>query len=424
MSESISLYRKFTGTAGVMIISRCLAMVLGIIYARYLGPEQFGLYSFVLSIIVMTTLPAVAGLPNLLVREIANFHLEEKWGLLKGVINWSRIYVLSISLIVILIMGIVLYFNIFDSSVSDLLWIAILLIPIKGLLAQQGAVFHGLRKPIFAQLPAQIFAPLMTLVILCCSLSFYNDLTAYYLLHISILSAFSAFILSAFFIRKELLINLKVATTEYAIKTWHKALMPFTLIAFIGALNTELASVFLGFLGDIESVAYFKVAMQGVTLVSLGLSAINMVIMPNVARLYKEGDLESTQMLLTKSVRLSSLVSLPIILLLVIFGDFFITLLFGKAYLAAYPILVILCVGQAVNVLMGSVGLVLNMTGNESRALKSLATTLFINLISLLFLVPNYGSLGAAISVSISIISSNFLMAFEVSRVTGLKSWV
>ncbi|WP_417698441.1 flippase [Psychromonas sp.] len=424
MSEPISLYRKFTGTAGVMIISRCLAMALGVIYARYLGPEQFGLYSFVLSIIAMATLPAVAGLPNLLVREIANFHLEEKWGLLKGVINWSRIYVLSISLIVMLIMSGALYFNFFEPSVSDLLWVAIFLIPIKSLLAQQGAVFNGFRKPIFAQLPTQIFAPLMTLVILSCSIFFYSELTAYHLLYISLLSAVSAFIISAFLIRKKLLVTLKNATTDYITTTWHKVLLPFTLIAFIGTLNTELASVFLGFWGDIESVAYFKVAMQGVTLVSLGLSAINMVIMPNVARLYKEGDLEATQMLLTKSVRLSCFVSLPVILLLVIFGDFFISLLFGEAYLAGYPILIILCIGQAVNVLMGSVGLVLNMTGNENRVLKILVITLILNILLLLFLIPIYGSLGAAISVSVSLIFWNFLMVINVLELTKLKTWM
>jgi len=424
MSEPISLYRKFTSTAGVMIISRCLAMALGIIYARYLGPEQFGLYSFVLSIIAMATLPAIAGLPNLLVREIANFHLEEKWGLLKGVINWSRIYVLSISLIVMLIMSSVLYFNFFESSVSDLLWVAIFLIPIKGLLAQQGAVFNGFRKPIFAQLPTQIFAPLMTLVILSCSIFFYSELTAYHLLYISLLSAVSAFIISAFLIRKKLLVTLKNATTSYITTTWHKALLPFTLIAFIGTLNTELASVLLGFWGNIESVAYFKVAMQGVTLVSLGLSAINMVIMPNVARLYKEANLKATQMLLTKSVRLSCLVSLPIILALVFFGDFFISLLFGDEYLAAYPILIILCIGQTINVLMGSVGLVLNMTGNESKALKILVITLISNVLLLFILIPQYGSLGAAIAVSVSISYWNLMMAFEVFNQTKLRTWL
>ncbi|WP_258546890.1 flippase [Psychromonas sp. B3M02] len=424
MSEPISLYRKFTGTAGVMIISRCLAMILGIIYARFLGPEQFGLYSFALSIIAMATLPAVAGLPNLLVREIAHFHLQEKWGLLKGVINWSRLYVVSISLIVMLIMSGALYFNFFESSVSDLLWVAIFLIPIKGLLIQQGAIFNGFRKPIFAQLPIQIFAPLMTLVVLSCYIFFYSELSAYHLLYISLLSAFSAFIISAFLIRKKLLVTLKDATTDYITKTWHKALLPFTLIAFIGALNTELASVFLGFLGDIESVAYFKVAMQGVALISLSLSAINMVIMPNVARLYKEGDLEATQMLLTKSVRLSCLVSLPIIFILVFFGDFLINLLFGSEYLKAYSILLVLCIGQTVNVLMGSVGLILNMTGNEMNGIKPFLFALILNLVFLLSFIPHYGVIGAAIAVSISTIFWNVYMAWEAFKVTGIKTWI
>jgi len=424
MSESISLYRKFTGTAGVMIIGRCLAMVLGIIYARYLGPEQFGLYSFVLSIITMATLPAVAGLPNLLVREIANFHLEKKWGLLKGVINWSHIYVLSISLIVMLIMSGALYFNFFEPSVSDLLWVAIFLIPIKGLLAQQGAVFNGFRKPIWAQLPSQIITPLITLIILSVNLFFYREMSAHNLLYISLFSVLFSFVISAFFIRKKLLIKLKLITEEYAAKTWHKALLPFTLIAFIGTLNTELTSVILGFLGDIESVAYFKVAMQAVALISLGLSSINMVIMPNVARLYKEGNLEATQILLTKSVRLSCLVSLPIILVLVFFGNFFISLLFGDEYLKAYPILVILCIGQTVNVLMGSVGLVLNMTGNESKALKVLIVTLILNILLLFTLIPQYGSLGAAVAISVSLSCWNLMMAFEVCNQTKLKTWL
>jgi O-antigen/teichoic acid export membrane protein len=79
MSQSISLYSKFIGAAGVILISRGLVMVSGIIYARYLGPEQFGLYSFALAIIAMATLPVIAGLPQLLVREIANYHLEKNW---------------------------------------------------------------------------------------------------------------------------------------------------------------------------------------------------------------------------------------------------------------------------------------------------------------------------------------------------------
>ena len=424
MSQSVSLHRKFTGTVGLMLISRCLAMVSGIIYARYLGPEQFGLYSFALAIITMATLPVVAGLPDLLVREVAHFHLDEKWAFLIGVISWSRVYVLVLSLIIITCMYFGLYFDFFNTEISNLLWLAVLLIPLRGLLTQQGAVLNGFRQPILAQLPVQIFAPTFTLIILCLYILFGVDLTGSKLINISILASLFAFFVSAILLSKTIKSTAKKCAPKYTVKNWHITLIPFTFMAFIATLNTELASVLLGWLVDNESVAYFKVAMQAVALVALGLTSVNAVIMPNVARLYKKGDLKATQALLTKSVRLSALVSLPIIFFLIIFGEFAISLLFGKGYLEAYPILVILCLGQLVNALMGSVGLVLNMTGNENSALKSLSITLILNLVLLAVLIPMYGSMGAAIAISVSLACWNVLMAIDVYRLTRLQTWI
>ena len=424
MSKSIPLYRKFIGTAGLMLISRGLAMVAGIIYARYLGPEQFGLYSFVLAIIAIATLPVVAGLPHLLVREVAHFHLEKKWSLLTGVIKWSRVYVLMVSLIIILCMYSALHFDLFKSSVSSLLWVAVLLIPLRGMLTQQGAVLNGFRQPILAQLPLQIFAPALTLIILCFYIPTGADLTGSKLINISILASLFAFLVSVILLKKTIKSTAKTYTPKYTLKKWHTSLLPFTLMAFIGTLNTELASVLLGWWVDNESVAYFKVAMQAVALISLGLSSVNAVIMPNIARLYKKGDLNSTQVLLTKSVRLSVLISLPIIISLIIFGEFLIGLLFGKDYLEAFPILVILCFGQLVNVFMGSVGVVLNMTGNEKSTLKSLSITFILNLILLAILVPVYGGIGGAIAVSVSLVILNVLVVIDVWKLTGLKTWI
>jgi O-antigen/teichoic acid export membrane protein len=424
MSQSFSLHQKFMGTAGLMLLSRGLVMLSGIIYARYLGPEQFGLYNFALAIIILATLPVVAGLPNLLVREIAHYHLEEKWALLAGVINWSRVYVLVLSLIISVGMYLGLYFGLFNTAVSQLLWGAVLLIPLRGILTQQGAVLNGFRAPSLAQLPTQIFAPSLTLVILFIYIYFNIELTGSKLINISIIALLFAFFISEFLLKKVIKVELKKYTPKYTKRNWHASLLPFSMMAYIATLNTELASVLLGWLADNESVAYFKVAMQAVTLIALGLSSINAVIMPNVARLYKSGDLVSTQALLTKSVQLSTLVSLPIIFLLILFGKFAIEIIFGTDYLEAYPILVILCLGQLVNVLMGSVGVVLSMTGNEKSALKSLSMSLILNLVLLATLVPLYGSIGAAIAVSASLICWNVLMAIKVKKLTGLTTWI
>ena len=189
---------------------------------------------------------------------------------------------------------------------------------------------------------------------------------------ITIVASFFSFLLSLILLSLVNKKEIKKSNAQYDKKSWYASLFPLALVVIITTFNTELAVFFLGWLGGSESVAFFKVAMQATVLISLSLSSVNTVIMPNVARYFKQGDKEKTQELLTKSVRLSVFVSVPIILLLLFFGDYLINLLFGAEYVEAYSILVVLCVGQFVNIFMGSVGAVLYMTHNEKKALKSL----------------------------------------------------
>jgi O-antigen/teichoic acid export membrane protein len=416
--------KAFFGTAGLLLVSKGLFVMSGVIFARYLGPVEYGLYGFALSIITLAMLPVTAGLPNLLIREIANFQLKKKWGLLVGVINWSRAYVLLLSISIVVIMYVGLYFSFFDSIVAALLGTALWLIPLNGLLTHQSAVLNGFRQPMLAQLPTQILAPIITLFTLFFFLFFNVKLDANKLVHISIIATTCAFLLSVFLLKRTQGLYIIQAETKYKIKSWHRSLLPFTLMAFISTLNTELASILVGWLVDLESVAYFKVAMQAVALISLGLTAINAVIMPDIARSYKESDINVTQSLLKKSVRISVIVSLPIIFILYFFGELLILTLFGREYLESYSILVILCIGQVVNVFMGSVGAVLYMTNNENSALKILLLSLIINILLLVILIPLYGAKGAACGISISMVVWNILMAYNVKKLTNLRTWL
>lgn len=424
MDKEKSLLKLFMSTTSLNLFARGLTLISGIIYARFLGPEQYGLYGYVMSILALLALPIIAGLPSLIVREIANFQLEEKWQYLAGIICWSRRYVLIISFIMVTISDIAIYYNFFSEPVASLLVLALFILPFAGLLAQQGAVLNGFRKPILAQIPGQILAPLITLGLLSFLILNKTELTGKVLVKISIIASSLAFILSAWYLNKIIKQESKITKPSFLIKKWHLSLTPFTVMVIIGTLNTELSSIFLGWLDTTESVAFFKVAVQGVTLIALGLNSINSIIMPQIARFYRQGDLKQTQKLLTKSVRLSALVSLPIILMLIIFGQFAIEILFGKEYLSAYPLMVILCTGQIVNVLMGSVGLVLNMTNNEKYSLRSLLITLFISVILLFVLIPQYSAIGAAISMSIGLLIWNVLMAIDVYKLTRLKPYL
>jgi len=424
LNSDTSLFKKFIGTAGLKVVNKAILVVSGVILARYLGPEQYGLYSYVLSIIALATIPVIAGLPQLLVREIAYTELYNKVDELKGLLNWATIYTLSVSILVVIGIMIYLSFGIGGESTTELMWIALFVIPLKGLLLKNESVLVGHRFPVMAQLADGIVAPLLTLVMLSLLIANNKILTGVISMRVIVISLFSAAIFSLLINRKTVKSNLNKITAKYNIFKWHRAMLPFTLLVLVTSLNNELASVMLGYIVDKESVAFYRVAMQGVGLIALTLQAINMVTGPKILRLYKKNEHEATQLLIRKSVKLSCMFSLPIALTLIIFGEWIIVFMFGDEYLSSVKILRVLCIGQIFNVLMGSVGLVSNMTGHENRTLRYTTLAMLVNVMLLLILIPVYQEIGAAIAVSISMVLWNVTMAIDVYRVTRLKTWL
>ena len=371
---------------------------------------------------MIATLPVTAGLPSLLIREVSKLHQQENWSGLKGIINWARLYAFIASAIMVVILTCIISLELFEEKVALTLFAALALVPLKGWLTQQGAILNAFKEPVLAQLPALIFPPTLAFGVLIFCIYMNVELSAFILVLIGVITSLIALVSSYFLVKKFTPDNFNEFSPEYQTKPWLVALMPFSFVTIVSVLNTELGSVLLGLSSDKESVAYFKVAMQGVAIIAIGLTAVNTIIMPDIANSFnKQGEI---QPLLTKSVRLSAIVSLPIILILILFGDFFITLFFGMEYLPAYPILVVLCVGQIFNVIMGSVGVVLNMTGNEKQTLKGSAIALFITVLLMLILLPSYGAIGVASAVAVGLALWNVGLAVEVYRLTKLKTWV
>jgi O-antigen/teichoic acid export membrane protein len=126
--------------------------------------------------------------------------------------------------------------------------------------------------------------------------------------------------------------------------------------------------------------------------------------------------------MITKSSRGMLLITLPVVLVLVLFGEVIIRLAFGAAYEKAYVPLVILCVGQLVNASIGSVRSILNMTGNEHDTTRVLVIGAIVNLLLNFTLTPVWGMNGAAMATTVTLILWNVLMWRSVRTRTGLES--
>lgn len=121
------------------------------------------------------------------------------------------------------------------------------------------------------------------------------------------------------------------------------------------------------------------------------------------------------------TTRLLIITSLPIILLMLIFPDFLMSL-FGKGFEGGAGYLRVLVLGQFINVITGSVGYLLTMSGHE----KDMRNITIINgalaVILALILNPIFGAMGSAISTAIAVALSNIMALGMVKKRLGFST--
>jgi len=167
-----------------------------------------------------------------------------------------------------------------------------------------------------------------------------------------------------------------------------------------------------------EIAAQFQIAMRVSFLTALPLLIINSITAPIIA-LYIKKKLNSK---LSELLQLSSLFGILLTIILIMFLLTFkdeIFNFFGEKYVVEIYVLMILLTGQFINVLSGTVGLTLALSGNGWVHCKNSAIAIFFSIIIAIFVIPQNFIIGAAFSTSLAIITKNLLGMFYVHKLFG-----
>ena len=170
-----------------------------------------------------------------------------------------------------------------------------------------------------------------------------------------------------------------------------------------------------------EEIAQLAVAQRTAMLVSFILMAVNMVVAPRFAALHAAGNTEGLRDMALTAVRLMALGATPVVAVMLILPNFLMGL-FGEGFAGGAMLLQILAVGQFVNVVTGSVGYLLSMSGHERDLRNTLLIVAPISVVITFVLVPLYGALGAAISTALAVGAQNLLAVYWVKRRLGFNT--
>lgn len=170
-----------------------------------------------------------------------------------------------------------------------------------------------------------------------------------------------------------------------------------------------------------DQIAHLAVAQRTALLVSFILMAVNMVVGPRFAALHAAGDMDGLRNMALTAVRLMALGSMPVVAVMLIFPGFLMGL-FGEGFIGGALLLQVLAIGQFINVLTGSVGYLLTMSGHERDLRNTLLIVAPISVVITFILVPLYGAFGAALSTALAVGAQNLLAVYWVKRRLGFNT--
>jgi O-antigen/teichoic acid export membrane protein len=420
------LARGAIGTFIVKITGTGILFGLHILLARLLDVTQYGIYVYVLSWVNILVIISMLGLNTSLVRFVAAYNAQEKWGLLRGILRRSTEAVIASSLLLSAIIGIVVWFlrNYISQSLVTTFYVALILLPILTLTRLWGAGLRALKRVVLSSLSENIIRPLLIAAILTGSYFYFQDPPqAMQVMVINLIVSVITFVAVTRWLIKTVPEPVQQARAVYANQEWLKVSLPLLLLAGASLVLNRTDIVMLGAILGPSEAGIYAAASRIPSLVAFGLVSTNAIIAPIISELYYTGKNDELQRIVTLAARGIFAFTVTISVVLAVSGRYLLHM-FGEEFVAAYiPLLILLC-SQLINALAGSVGFLMIMTGHQNQAGLIVTVSAIANIVLNALLIPRLGLLGAALSTAFTMALWNVAMLFFVQRKLGINSTV
>jgi O-antigen/teichoic acid export membrane protein len=389
--------------------------LLSVYVARKLGAEGAGVFFLVLTVLLVASIIGRAGLDNTLLRFTAGAAALGRWDEVSGVYRKGMSVALAASIASALLLYVsaeALSLHLFRKPelAGPLRIVSIALVPMV-LALLHAELLKGLKRVVGALFVQGVGIPGLALIIFA-ALAYRWEVEGAVWAYVA--AAWVTFLLGLSLWRRATP-GLAGLRGSFPTRALFESSIPLFLVATMTFVMGWTGTLFLGIWGTSAEVGVFTAAVRTALLISLFLVAVNAIAAPKFAELYRTGDMEALARLVRSAAILVSLLAAPVFLLCVAFPSTVMSL-FGPEFREGGPVLVILAAGQYVNVLTGSVGYLLMMTGNERLVRNNMAVAAILNLVLNFVLIRAYGVLGAAIGTAVSIATLN-LGAMYLARV-------
>lgn len=225
-----------------------------------------------------------------------------------------------------------------------------------------------------------------------------------------------SFILVRFKLKPKALYNVKGSIQQDSNKVTYFPLVKTSRSLYVMGIFTaitELDIILVDYWFGNGPAGIYNIAKKISLSTSMLLIAVNSVIAPQLSVLFEANNQDGLKKILKRIFVLFSLYAVPITFIIIFFSEDILKL-FGQQFTDAKEIVIILSVGQFINIMTGPVGNILIMGGSEQMLRNITIYISCLGLIGYCILIPLYGIVGAAWITALRVILQNIIIFYFV----------
>jgi O-antigen/teichoic acid export membrane protein len=382
-----------------------------VLLGRVLGANGVGIYFLALTLTTIATIIGRMGLDHALLRYIAAGASIDEWKKVGGIYRKGMQLAICTSGLTSLLMfflapWIATFIFKEDTLIVPLRIMAVAVLPFSlfNLHAESLKALKATARATFTQGFGLPFLNLMILVFIADSAVTVKDITVIYL------TSSTLIMVVGIILWRRAVPRIKQINGSFTYRQMLATSFPLFWVSGMSLLMNWTDTIMLGIWIDSRAVGIYGAALRTASLTSFILFAVNSIAAPKFSALYSQGQMECLGQLARRSSALMTFLASPILLMFIFFPQIILRM-FGTEFIAASSSLIILTIGQFINVVTGSVGYLLIMTGYEKLMRNNIIFSSVLNVLLNVVLIPHLGIVGAALSTSISLSTMNLISA-------------
>jgi O-antigen/teichoic acid export membrane protein len=381
---------------GIQVAATIVRYAANVVFARLGGAGQFGYFSFASAWVQLLVAPAAIGLTFSVLRFIPTYQGSGDHPRLRGLVR-RGLQVTAGGSVAIAAAGILIAALIPMNSAKRLvLVVALATLPILALVN----IYKEMTRSTKRMLPAYGFGELLppAAVLLCTAAAVLAGvrMTAVTMTELTAAGFAAAMVLQRLGLRYSLGRLARSAKPAFETGMWMKVSLPLFVLAVVNGFMNRSDILFVGIFRSAAETGAYSAASRTASLVSFVLGAVLAILAPMISSAHADGRLDDLRDLVVQAVRWSTALSLVVVAVQVVFAAP-IMAVFGGGFSSGVLPLRILAIAEVVNAATGPVGVLLALTGSQSTVARISATCLFLSVVAYVFVVPHFGTTGAAV---------------------------